>query len=322
MPGTLFLSWVIPLGFLTGGAAHDDVALPALRIDEATGVRWYHDVAYVEGEEAHATKHRLDLLLPAEGKWRQGRPILIWIHGGGWSFGDKDDIFGLYTRYCRTLAEHGVATANVSYRLSPQFRHPAHIEDVAAATAWLIAHAQELGFDPKAVFVSGHSAGGHLAALLAVDHRWLEAHGLPRGSIAGALPSSGVFDLRALVEGNQRWLRAFAAEDTAEASPIIHVDAEDPPFVFFVEENGAFMRRQTRKMAEALREAGVDAKLVDLPGVNHVTMLGDLRQPQGLHQTETLRFIDRIVEPAEQDSSRPRNATKATTTQSSAADRP
>ena len=275
MPGTLFVSWIIPLASLLGsGAGDDDVKaspLPAPRVDATTGVRWYRDVAYVEGEAAHPTKHRLDLHLPAEDKWREGRPLLIWIHGGGWSFGDKDDIFGLYTRYCRTLAENGVATANVSYRLSPQVRHPAHIEDVAAATAWVIAHAQELGFDPKAVFVSGHSAGGHLAALLASDHRWLEAHGLAKGSIAGALPSSGVFDLRPLVEGNARWHRAFAEEDAAEASPIIHLDAEDPPFVFFVEENGAFMRRQTRQMAEAVRRAGVAEKVVDLPGVKKVT---------------------------------------------------
>ena len=305
MRRVLLLSWIVPLASLLAGPAPDDDAkastLPAPRVDDATGVRWYRNVHYVEGEEAHPTKHRLDLLLPAEDKWRQGRPMLIWIHGGGWTFGDKDDVFGLYTRYCRILAENGVATANVSYRLSPQFKHPAHIEDVASATAWVIKHAQELGFDAKAVFVSGHSAGGHLAALLATDHRWLEGHGLRRGSIAGALPSSGVFDLRPLVDGNTRWLRAFAEEDVADASPISHADAQDPPFVFFIEGEGLFMQRQTRKMADAVRQAGVEAKVVDLPGVNHITMLVDLRERAGKHVTATLEFIDGVIQTAEKD---------------------
>lgn len=284
----------------TAPARDDDVPLPVATINERTGVRWHQDVAYVAGEAAHPTKHRLDLFLPAEGEWRMGRPMLIWIHGGGWSFGDKDDAFGLYTKYCRILAENGVATANVSYRLSPQFKHPAHIEDVAAATAWVIKHAGELGCDPKAVFVSGHSAGAHLAGLLATDERWLEAHGLPKGSIAGAIPSSGVFDVRALLATSERWHRAFPKEDAAEASPVTHADASDPPFLFFVEGNGLFMQRQTKEMANALREAGAEPQIVGLPGVNHITMLADLLDPQGQHVTQTLAFIDRVCQKPEE----------------------
>lgn len=284
----------------TAASRDDDAPLPAATVDEATGVRWHQDVAYVSGEAAHPTKHRLDLLLPAEGKHRPGRPMLIWIHGGGWSFGDKDDAFGLYTKYCRILAQNGVATANVSYRLSPQFKHPAHIEDVAAATAWVIQHAGELGFEAKAVFVSGHSAGGHLAALLAADERWLAAHGLPKGSIAGAIPSSGVFDVRALLATSERWQRAFPKEDAAEASPVLHVDASDPPFLFFVEGSGAFMQRQTKVMAAALRGAGAEPQIIGLPGANHITMLADLLDPQGQHVTQTLAFIDRVCQKPEE----------------------
>ena len=286
---------LLSAGPATRPADAPESGLPPPVISEHSGVAWYKDVAYVEGEGAHPRKHRLDLLVPPQGKWRAGRPMLIWIHGGGWVMGDKDDALGLYTRYCRLLAENGVATANISYRLSPGVKHPAHIEDAAAATAWVIRHAEEIGFDPQAVFVSGHSAGGHLAALLAADHRWLEARGLPRGIIRGAIPSSGVFDLAPLLAGGERWQRAFAPDDAAAASPVTHVDANDPPFVFMIEGNGAFMQRQTKQMAEALRDAKVQEKIVVLPAVNHITMLADLLDPKGLHLSTTLAFIDEVL---------------------------
>jgi arylformamidase len=296
------LAVVLVSGF--GPAPGDDkpAALAVTpEVDQATGVRWYRDVAYVEGDGAHPIKHKLDLLLPAADKWRAGRPMVIWIHGGGWTMGDKDDALGLYTKYCRILAENGVGTANISYRLSPGVKHPAHIEDVAAATAWVIKHAGELGFDAKAVFVSGHSAGGHLAALLAADHGWLEKHGLPKGSLAGAIPSSGIFDLKSMVASSDRWQRVFAAEDAADASPVTHVDGEDPPFAFMVEGNGVYMQAQTNRMVRSLKEKGVEEQIVTLAGVNHITMLMDLLDPKGAHLTTTLGFIDKVLAKPEEE---------------------
>lgn len=269
--------------------------LPKPVVDEATGVRSYSDIPYLEGEEADPQKHRLDLYLPADDAWREGRPILIWIHGGGWTMGDKGDAFGLYSRYCRLLAERGVAAANVSYRLTPAVRHPGHVEDVAAATAWIVRHASEFGYDPSALFVSGHSAGGHLAALLAADPRWLAQHDLPAGTIAGAIPSSGVFDVGPLVEASRRWQRVFPEAEAVDASPVTHIDPTDPPFAFIVEENGAFMRSQTIAMAEALRNAGVEPEIVQLANVNHITMLSDLLYRDGRHITTALRFIDQVL---------------------------
>ncbi len=296
MPQLLFMiAFAFAAAFGRADEPVECAALPEPRVDEQTGVRWYRDIAYTEGEEAHPTKHRLDLLLPAEDKWREGRPMLIWIHGGGWTIGDKDDALGLYTRYCRILAENGVGTANISYRLSPDVKHPAHIEDVAAATAWLVERAGKIGFDKRHLFVSGHSAGGHLAALLATDHRWLEKQGLPRDTIAGAIPSSGVFDLESLVSQGRRWQRAFSVEDAPAASPVTHVDAEDPPFVLVIEGNGLFMQAQTRRLAEALKATGAEPEVVTLAGVNHITMLADLLDRNGAHATASLKLIDRVV---------------------------
>ncbi len=114
-------------------------------------------------------------------------------------------------------------------------------------------------------------------------------------TIAGALPSSGVFEMKALVESSPRWQRAFAVEDAVDASPVTHTDKADPPFALFVEGHGTFMRAQTRAMVQALKASGAQPQVVTLAGVNHITMLMDLLDPGGIHATTTLKFIDQVV---------------------------
>ena len=103
-------------------------------------------------------RQKLDLYLPA----RPSGPLLVWIHGGGWRAGTKDNPPGL------VLVGGGVTVASVEYRFSQDAIFPAQIEDCKAAIRWLRAHAKEYGYDPKRVAVWGASAGGHLTALLAV----------------------------------------------------------------------------------------------------------------------------------------------------------
>lgn len=277
--------------FAADGPAPETAAagLPAPSVNTRTGVRWYRDLHYVEDAAAHPAQ-TLDLYLPraddSDASDDPAAPLLVWIHGGGWIMGDKDDANGVYGRYCRHLAERGVAVANVNYRLSPEVAHPAHVEDIAAAIAWLAERADELGFDASGMFISGHSAGGHLCALVAVDGTYLEARGLDvHDTIAGVIPSSGVFDLAG------GWGSAFAPADGPSASPPTHVDRNDPPFLLIVEEYGAFMQNQTSLMAAALTRAGVAHDTVEIPKSHHITMLTDLLDPEGIHLTSTLEFI-------------------------------
>src|SRR6185295_9736276 len=127
------------------------------------GIREAKDLAYADGGDA---KQKLDLYLPPDAK---NAPIVMWIHGGGWKWGDRAQ----YRELGRRFAEAGIGFAAISYRLSPKVKHPAHIEDCARAFAWLRAHAAEYGGDPDRLFVSGQSAGGHLSALLALDPSYL-----------------------------------------------------------------------------------------------------------------------------------------------------
>jgi len=277
------------------GAAEAEDALPTPSVNPRTGVRWYRDVSYVEGPHADPAKHRLDLYLPKHGDWMAGRPLVIWIHGGGWVIGDKDDGLGVYGRYCRNLAERGIAAANVSYRLSPQVSHPGHVEDVAAATAWLVERAGQFGYNADHVFVSGHSAGGHLAMLLGVDGRFLREAGVDPTCIAGVIPSSGVYDLEPLFGRRVSPLSAFNRDTAEDASPVSHVDPKDPPTLFIVEEFGGYMRGQVKTMSEALDEAGRPWTLVEVDDSHHITMLADLVDDDGVHLTSTVRFIREVL---------------------------
>lgn len=296
----------VAIALLAGGPAPsegieygDPVDVAAPSINARTGVRWYRDINYAGPTRTNPEKQVLDLYLPKEDTWMEGRPLLVWIHGGGWIIGDKDDAMGLYGRYCRKLAEHGIAAANIGYRLSPEVQHPSHIEDIAAATAWLVEHANQFGFDPARIFVSGHSAGGHLAALLAVDERWLKEEGVDPEVIIGAIPSSGVYDLRPLFEGRYSFGGAFP-EGTAEgASPVSHLDASDPPFLLLVETYGRYMRDQTDTMVAGLKEAGVRHELIEVPSSNHITMLSDLAREDGISLTRTVDFVDTVLKACE-----------------------
>ena len=121
----------------------------------AGGGRTLLDLPYVTNGHR---RQKLDLYLPA----KPTGPLLVWIHGGGWRAGSKDNPPGL------AFVNGGVAVASLEYRFSQDAIFPAQIEDCKAAIRWLRAHAKEYGFDPKRVAVWGASAGGHLTALLAV----------------------------------------------------------------------------------------------------------------------------------------------------------
>ena len=145
-------------------------SLPPLPLPDDGGLIRHLDVSYVDGPKAHPVRHRLDVYAPAGAK---KLPVLLFIHGGGWSFGHKSSpTLGMYEKTGETLASLGMIVVMANYRLSPWVQHPEHIKDVARAFAWTRKHIREHGGDPDAIILLGHSAGGHLASLLATDPCW------------------------------------------------------------------------------------------------------------------------------------------------------
>lgn len=271
------------------------------------------DIAYYEGDDFSDEKHRLDLFIPTD------QPIIatmLWIHGGAWAFGDRENDRDL----ARAFARDGVAVANMSYRLSrgdwrgDEFpstgvQHPAHIKDVASAFAWLHDQAEDYGLDNDRLFVSGFSAGGHLSALLAMDDRYLNAHSLSCSDIRAALPVAGGYDLEAYYVAIEQGLGHDTAighvlgvfgprEGLPDASPITYLQDASVPMLVLTEGQTA---DYTRTLEEAVMEEG-KTDLIRFSYYNddtHATLLASLSLEDSPARTEMLNYIASMVEPAD-----------------------
>ncbi|MFH1177705.1 MAG: chitobiase/beta-hexosaminidase C-terminal domain-containing protein, partial [Acidobacteriota bacterium] len=155
------------------------------------------NIPYDEPPAAGGSKHVLDVYHP---HGYIGTRVLLFIHGGAWKQGDKN----IYLELGNTFAGYyGITTVIASYELSAEpwnAIHPAHMQDVARAFAWVYRNIASYGGDPARLFVFGQSAGGHLVSLLATDRRYLEAEGLAPELIRGLISMSGVYRLTDLVQ--------------------------------------------------------------------------------------------------------------------------
>jgi acetyl esterase/lipase len=170
------------------------LSLPPAAAVEVSSVQETLDIRYHDASE----RQRLDVVAP---NGARAAPVVLFIHGGSWMYGDKNR-YGMYRGVGRFLAQHGVVTVLANYRLSPAVRHPEHVKDVARAFAWTRRHAAEYGGDPDRIILCGHSAGGHLVALLATDESYLKSAELKlgprdRAAIKGVIGVCGVYHIPA-----------------------------------------------------------------------------------------------------------------------------
>jgi acetyl esterase/lipase len=196
--------------------------------------------------------------------------LLVFFHGGGWTNGYKEWMYFM----APALLAQGVSFVSAGYRLAPGHVFPAGLEDAADAVAWTWRHLAGEGAASRRLFVGGHSAGGHYAALLAVTAGWRGARGLPADVLAGCLPVSGVYRLGAEsgIGNRPRFLGTQDPERTdAAASPIARLEAAAcPPFL--ITHGGRDFPHlvvQAQQMAAALQGAGVALQTHILEGANH-----------------------------------------------------
>ncbi len=261
-------------------AERRDYALPG-RADQPFDKRQVADSA-PGGPELPAT-----LYLPREKRGHELFPAVMFVHGGGWSGGNR----GQFARHAAFMAANeGFAALCISYRLSGQARYPACVADAAAAVRWLRARAGQLGIDAGRVAIAGSSAGAHLAALVATLGDKLPAGGaaaapagsLPAGSscaVQAAVLYNGIFALPAeppdqldpaalvaLFGGTPQEL----PDIYRQASPIHHVSPTAPPCLLIHGQADRIVScRQSQRFAERLGQAGVPCELDILPGVDH-----------------------------------------------------
>jgi len=289
---------VLPL-WLGCGAAYQAgywVGMPFLyREAPLPGGSVVRDVPYRTDEDADPVKHRLDLFLPAaDARPPSGWPVLVFVHGGGWTTGDKALRAGgrdVYANIGRYFAARGIAVAVVNYRLQFDATLEDQIADVADAVAWVHGNAARYGGDPDALFVAGHSAGAQLAAYVAMSPDLLPARGVEVSRLCGIIPvSGGGFDLadeRTYELGGARryYEKRFhngSAGDSwkRDASLVRFARAGLPPVLILYPENDfEALKRQGRLLDEALRAAGAESRLVEVEGSGHSRVVLTLSRP-------------------------------------------
>ncbi len=267
--------------------------------DTATDVVTRLDVPY--GEDADDRSRTLDVVARKDA---EGVPVLVFAHGGGWLSGDKSQAWQPSGGLGGALVRRGIAVVSANYRLVRR-RWREQAADLAAAVAWTLAHAAEFGGDPLEVHLGGHSAGAHLAALVALDPSFLAAHSLQPTELAGVICIAGLYDLGAFKDAalarydeicSQVIQPVFGAPSDvwAEASPIAYAGrAPAPPFLLIAGDVDP-LDRQIAPFEERLAVFGIDIESVIVPGADHTGIIG---RPSGANPV-TVRRIARFVEAA------------------------
>ena len=170
---------------------------------------------------AERSRHRLDVCRP---RAAAAAPVIIFFYGGAWQSGYKE----LYRYVAKALARRGYVAVVPDYRIYPEVRYPDFLHDGARVVRWVKDNIARFGGDPDKLFLKGHSAGAHIAAMLSIDARWLGKVGLdPRRDIAGLIGIAGPYDLMPLRDEKLKMI--FGGVNRPETQPIFHVAPGAPP---------------------------------------------------------------------------------------------
>jgi acetyl esterase/lipase len=225
------------------------------------------DIAY--GPES---RHVLDVYRPLEAL--PSRPLVVFLYGGAWRSGDKDN----YEFVASALTEAGITVVIPDYRLFPDVTFPAFVEDAAAAVSWSVRNADELGISTDAVFLMGHSAGAHIASLVALDSTYLAGSEEPEVSIRAWIGLSGPYDFLPIESGFL--LDVFPERSRDQSQPVNYVSPAAPPALLIHGTGDTTVRiENSLSLVNRLSEQGVAARLATYDGVGHVSVMLALAPP-------------------------------------------
>ncbi|MES2818779.1 MAG: alpha/beta hydrolase [Pseudomonadota bacterium] len=219
-------------------------------------------------------RQRLDIYTPRDLKGPA--PVVLFFYGGTWRTGERGD----YAFVGEALASRGMVAVVADYRLYPEVRYPAFLEDGALALAWTRERIAQYGGDPDALFLMGHSSGAYNAAMLALDKRLLAAVDLAPSLVRGWIGLAGPYDFLPIENPDVKPV-FFHPDTPVDSQPINQVGPDAPPALLIAAEKDKLVdpRRNTGGLAEALRGAGVMVEEVYDDGTNHMTLVGALSRP-------------------------------------------
>lgn len=231
------------------------------------GVKAMRDLEYanVDGESL-----RLDLYLPEKPDTKP--PLLVWIHGGGWTKGSKSQFNPIFVR----LTTEGYAAASIDYRLEGLVSHPKQIHDCKGAIRWLRANADKFGYDVTRIGAGGGSAGGHLVLLLGLSTGIEELEGDVGGNLDHSSQVHAVVDLfgpsalELFAENSDHFRRNKAPELLKAASPVTYLTKHDPPLLIFHGDKDQLVPlSQSEHIHKLYQELGLESSLHIIEGAGH-----------------------------------------------------
>jgi len=210
-------------------------------------------------------RQRMDFYRPARAAGPA--PVAVWFYGGAWQTGQRGD----YRFVAASLARAGVVVAVPDYRLYPEVRFPAFIEDGASAVAEARRLAPAHGGDARRLLLAGHSAGAYIAAMLAIVPDYLAAVGLARHDLAGAVGIAGPYDFLPIQGADIRAVFASAADDLRRTQPIAQVDGGNAPLLLLHgDRDTTCYPRNSLALAARIRAAGGVAEVRTYRHVGHL----------------------------------------------------
>ena len=253
------------------------------------GVKVYRDLQYaeVDGQALH-----LDLYMPENAKTPP--PLLVWIHGGGWTKGSKASINPAIIQ----LSGQGYAAASLDYRLEGITSHPKQIHDCKGAIRWLRANAEKYGYDVTRIGVGGGSAGGHLSLLLGMSNGVQELEGDVGGNLDQSSQVQAIVDLygpsalERFAEKSERFAHGKTVEQIKTASPVTYLSADDPPLLILHGDiDKVVPLDQSQYLHERYQQAGLQSSLHIIEGAGH----GGREFSDSTRQQLIKEFYDRYI---------------------------
>jgi arylformamidase len=260
------------------------------------------DIAYAEPRNE---RQLLDVYAPANGS---NLPVVVWVHGGGWMVGSKNEV----DRKPAAFVEKGFVFVPVNYRFIPHVTMDTIVRDVARSVGWVRANISRYRGDPNRIFLMGHSAGAQLAALLCTDSRYIEAERVPRTSIKGCVPVDGdTYDVPlqvATATARRMSLKQPPPkmghtekfgnlERQRELSAVNHVAPNRgiPPFLLIHVADHTDTSAQAYRLWAALDQAGVPATLLGAADTDHVKLDRDLGVSGNPATSALFDFTERVL---------------------------
>jgi len=272
-------------GALASVAGCTAIALTAVNVPAAFGdYIAERNIAYGTG-----ASQELDVYRPS--KQSSLRPVILFLYGGRWSSGSRQQ----YRFVAEALTKHGYVVVIPEYRLYPQTLFPGFIEDAAHALAWTHQHAGDYGGDPGKLFVMGHSAGAHIAAMLNYDEKYLRAAGGEPAWIRGFIGLAGPYDFLPITDPVLQ--KIFGPEERyAQSQPINFVDGKEAPaLLLHGRDDQVVWMRNSQHLAAKIREQGGQVTEKYFDGMSHTDLLAAMSVYYRNRRT-VLQEIDQFIE--------------------------